>query len=231
MTTHELANFLDGFRKSLGAFVRVEAARAFEEAVTIFRELPDEPLKSLPARFRQPDTNVRPGGVGRRAVSIDLSAVIASIRAVRSGTTAPDAVTGLDDLNNNHLREVLRAFERKATTTTEGNRALVRQLLVPQPEVDRVPAPAGRAATNTDLVEEGVKLFNQLRDERGLSISDVRARFAPCWAYPKTVLEELSRRLGYTPSGSTANIAERLQANLEALRMNQLRGELVGSGA
>jgi hypothetical protein len=40
MTTRELATFLEGFRTSLGAFVRVDAARAFDEAVAIFRELP-----------------------------------------------------------------------------------------------------------------------------------------------------------------------------------------------
>ena len=136
-------------------------------------------------------------------------------------------------LNNSQLKEILKAFGEKPTNTVAGNLTKVRQLI----------RSAGMSGSETSLVteihadsanvEEGIRRYNNLLADRKLSISDVRAGFEPLRAYPKAVVEEISRRVGYTPVGSHADILDRLLTNLEGIKLSQHRADriLVGTGS
>ena len=226
MTTRELADLLEHLRQGLGSSLRSESVRAFEEAVEAFREIPELPLKKLAEQLRT--TSPRPGGSekgGKPTVNVD--ALVERIRAVRAGVRG-DTLNELNGLNNSQLRAVLAAFGQPATTSTAGNLAKVRQLLEAPSKDGALPIPS---PVDPVLTEEGVKLYTRLRDTRELSILEVRLGFAPLREYPKPVLEEISRRVGYTPNGSRKDILDRLQTNLEDIKMHQLRSGLVGSGA
>ena len=73
-------------------------------------------------------------------------------------------------------------------------------------------------------------LFRSLLADRQLSLSDVRAGFAPIRDYPKPVVVEISRTLGYTPAGSREDILDRLLKNLEGIKMNQHRYDRILTG-
>jgi hypothetical protein len=229
MTTHELANLFDHLRAGLAAGMKAQTVQAFEEASAAFRELPDQPLRALVKSIQA--TPTASGKKGKPA--IDLTCLIDQIRAVRAGGETPGEMSAaLDRLNNNQLKEVLKSFDQKGTTKVEDNRARVRQLLTTrQTNRPEVPITNFTPAADPALVERGVDTYLRLRQEKGLSIAEVRIQFEPILHYPKPVVEEIARRLGYTPDGSREEIARRLLSNLEAIKMSQMRGELIMSGS
>jgi len=228
MTTRELADLLDQLKQGLGALLRSEASKAFDEAAAAFRDLPDQPLKKVGEQLRKANDPARPAA-GKKAArsAVDIPALIERIRSVRAGAET-DALPELDSLTNTQLREVLSSFGEKPTTKVADNLTKVRKLLQSSGHTNGIHPPAPSDPT---LIAEGVRLYTELRDTRGLSIEDVRTRFAPLRDYPKSVLEAISLKVGYTPQGSRADILDRLQNNLEDIKMHQLRSELVGSGA
>jgi hypothetical protein len=91
-------------------------------------------------------------------------------------------------------------------------------------------APKDAASPVMDA-KTGAAHYANLRDDRDLSIDQVRAEFAKLEGLPKSVIDEISRSVGYTPEGSKAATLRRLQVNLEDMKMHQLRAKDVGSGA
>jgi hypothetical protein len=229
MTTRELADLLDQLKQGLGALLRPEASKAFDEAAAAFRELPDQQLKKVAEQLRKANEPATPAA-GKKAgkSTVDVPALIQRIRAARSGT-ATDGLPELASLTNTQLREVLAAFGEKPTTKVADNLTKVRKLLHSMGDTNGTHQ--NPAASDSTLIAEGVRLYNELRDTRGLSIEEVRTRFAPLREHSKSVLEAISRGVGYTPQGSRKDILDRLQNNLEDIKMHQLRSELVGSGA
>jgi hypothetical protein len=229
MTTRELADLLDQLKQGLGALLRSEAGKAFDEAAAAFRELPDQPLKKVGELLRKANDPAKPAA-GKKAgkTTVDVPALIQRIRAARAGTPT-DGLPELDSLTNAQLREVLAAFDQKSTTKVADNLTRVRKLLEPSGGANGTHQQP--PASDAVLINEGVRLYAELRDTRGLSIEDVRTRFAPLREYPNGVLEAISLKVGYTPQGSRADVLARLQHNLEDIKMHQLRAGLVGSGA
>jgi hypothetical protein len=129
------------------------------------------------------------------------------------------------------MKDVLKAFGQKGTTSRDGNLDRLRGIVRPgggEPATEA--STPQRPTADPALVEQGVQTYLRLRDTKGLSIADVRTQFEPIRHYPKAVVEEISRRLGYTPDGSREEIANRLLSNLEAIKMSQLRGDMILSG-
>jgi hypothetical protein len=219
MTTHELANLLDHLKMGLGTSFKAEGGKAFDEASAAFRELPDQPLKKLAEQLR---SIAAPAANGRRkSAAVNVAELIEQIRGVQNGSPATDELKSrLGALTNTHFREILTAFHQKPTTRTDGNRSRVMDLLAPQ--TNGPPASDG-APTDPQAIETGVKLYMKLRDTRSMPVAEVRAAFEPLRAYSKPVLEEISRRVGYTPIGSREDILNRLLSNLEGIKMNQQR--------
>ena len=80
------------------------------------------------------------------------------------------------------------------------------------------------------MVEEGVRIFTEMRDDKSLTIADVRAGFQRLRGYSLPVVEEISRRLKYTPYGSRTEILDRLLSNLEGIKMSQYRMDQILTG-
>lgn len=225
MTTHQLATLLDSLKTGMGAFIKADTGKAFDEASSAFRELPDQPLKKLADLIRKPDG----GGSKGKAAGVSTADVIARIKAVRDGTATSDGLyEQLDKLKNPELKAVLAEFGQKPTTKVADNLSRVKGLLTHSANGSHPSAAA--PAADEKLVAEGVRLFERLRDSRGLSITDVRAAFEPMRSYPKPVVEEISRRLQFTPSGSATEIVNRLLSNLEVIKMAQYRSESILTG-
>jgi hypothetical protein len=226
MTTHDLAKLLDHLRDGLTAGLTSTAIKDLTEASEAIRELPDMPLKTF-ARDIKPKPPKAGGKKGQAAV--DLPGLIERIRAVKGGTgTAESVLQEVEQLSSTQLKDVLKAFNLKGTSTKDGNLARTRALLLGN---DPATAPSSNAPNfDPALVESGVQLYLRLRDSRDLGIEEVRAQFEPIRFYPKPVVEEISRRVGYTPDGSRDAIARRLLSNLESIKMHQLRSDLILSG-
>lgn len=231
MTTRQLADLLDSLRKGLASSLKSDAGSAFDEAVAAFRELPDQSLKKLADSLRKANAPSTTGGNGARPGngSVNVPALVERIRAVQAGA-ATDPLVELETLNNAQLRTILTTFGQRPTSTTSGNLAKVKSLLRVSPQSNG--AGAGQMSEQPDpkLVEEGVRLYTRLRDTKGLTIPEVRASFAAIREYPKSVVEEISRRVGYTPNGSRKDMLDLLQVNLEDIKMHQLGAQFVGSG-
>ncbi len=81
-----------------------------------------------------------------------------------------------------------------------------------------------------ELVEKGYETYLRLQDDRTLSVDAVRSEFQTVRAFPKPVLEEILRRIDYTPSGSRDDMADRLLNTLVSIKMSQMREELILTG-
>jgi len=225
MKTHQLATFFDKLN-SLGDSWATPVRTALTELTTALQELPDQTIKEFVKSARKVAT---PDKATKGKEALDLNALVAQIRAVRESSPNNESVINLDslNLNNNHLKDILKAFGEKPTNTVVANMAKVRQLLRPGvgATVTTVEPPA--TVPDTQAIEEGLRLYEALLEDRKLSIADVRAGFEPLKAYPKPIIEEISRRAGYTPAGSQATILERLLNNLEGIKMNQHRSDRI----
>lgn len=222
MTTHQLANLLDHLLQGFGDSLK--AGTGFAEAIAAFRELPDQSLKELAKNLRKANAP-QTGGASGSAQSL-----IEHIQAVRGGTaTGPEPIDP-NKLTAPQLKEVLRAFQQPLSGTKAALVARVRQLAaarVPvQPE-----ATAPLSESDQNAVEEGIRVFTELRDNKSLSIAEVRAGFERLRNYPKPIVEEISRRLKYTPHGSRTEILDRLLANLESIKMSQYRMDQILAGS
>lgn len=226
MTTHELAGLLDYLRLGLGSGLKDPVIRAFAEASEAFRELPNQPLKALVKEIRAKPSPGDGGKKGRPA--IDLPTLIERVRRVRAGAEPAEALLAeVNHLTVPQMKDVLKAFGQKGTSTRDGNLDRVRAIVRAGAAEPVTPQ---RPTFDPALVEQGVQTYFRLRDAKGLSIPEVRSQFDPIRHYPKAVVEEMSRRLGYTPDGSRDEVVNRLLSNLEGIKMNQLRGEMILSG-
>lgn len=230
MTTHELAHLFDHLRAGLASGLKATTLQGFADVSEAFRELPDQPLKALVKTIKEKPATGRGGK--QASPPIDLALLVERIRTVRSGAEPPEAVNAdVDRLNNNQLKEVLKNFDLKATTKVDQNRYRVRQLVAPatNPNGSSETGATGQAF-DPALVDRGVQTYRRLRDEKGLSIPEVRAQFEPVLHYSKPVVEEITRQLGYTPAGSREEMVRRLLSNLEGIKLSQLKGDWILSG-
>jgi hypothetical protein len=78
-----------------------------------------------------------------------------------------------------------------------------------------------------ELVEQGVRLFQELKATPDITITEVRARMATIRQYPKPIVEEISRRVGYTPDNTRKSTYERMLSNLEEIKLSQLRAKMI----
>jgi hypothetical protein len=237
MTTHQLATLLEHLQIGLGDGLKSATGTGFTEAASEFRSLPDQSLKELFKSLRKANTpQPGPGSGGNPPAGV--AGVIDRIRAVRDGTGPAESVE-LGGLTIPQLKEILRTFKEPLSGNKGDLVQRVRQLCVPVGPADASPhganggAPEPPPGEELDLaaVEEGVRIFTRLRDDRKLTITDVRAGFEPLRGYPKPVVEEITRRLKYTPDGSRAEILDRLLSNLEGIKMSQYRMDQILTGA
>jgi hypothetical protein len=228
MTTHQLASLLEHLQLGFGD--NLKSGTGFAEAVVAIREMPDQPLKELAKNLRKPNAP-SPAKRSNGSASVDVPAMIERIRAVRTG--ASDGVETIDPSRWTlpQLKDVLRAFEQPLNGTKA---TLITRVLQLCAHVDRNngPSPAVEAGIELDgsAVEEGVRVYTALRDDRRLSISDVRAGFERLRCYSKPVIEEISRRLQYTPHGTRTEILDRLLANLEGIKVSQYKMDQILTG-
>jgi hypothetical protein len=239
MTTHQLATLLEHLQHGLGDALKSDTGKNFSEAVAAFRELPEQSLKEMVKTLKKvnsPESTSQKPKPNKNMV--DLPAIIESIRAVRNGSAMGDLEMELIKMNNSQLKEVLKTFGQKPTTTTMGNleraKQLCQQAITNGSHIHSGKNQHDESGLSTQLdmrdVEEGVRLFNELRDNSSLSIQEVRAGFARLRDFPKSTVEEISRQLKYTPSGSKKEILDRLISNLESLKMIQFRMDQILTG-
>jgi hypothetical protein len=229
VTTHELATVLEHLKLMFGDNLKTATSGSLAEAATAFRELPDQNLRAFLALVRRAAAPQPVETSGAQLVPAAVSGVTEQIRAIRAGAPVEEVVD-LGALTNPQLKDVLRAFKQPVSGTKAELLARVRQLCVRTESL--TPTPNTTALTQPDAasIEQGVGLYKGLEQDRNLSIADVRAGFEPLRAYPKSVLEEVSRRIGYTPAGSREDILERLLKNLEGIKMNQHRADRILTG-
>ena len=233
MTTHQLAGLIDTLRSGMAPLLKADAAgvKAFEEAAEAFREHPDQPLKEFVKQVRAAlaPGNGKTAGKGKKP-AIDVNALIDHIRSARAGEGPFDPIVAeLDALGDKELKTILTAFGGKGTNGKAKNLERVKALLVVAGDtsVPLQPVPPAPAATDTTLVEHGVRLFEELEKDPNVSILEVRARMAPIRQYPKPVVEEISRRVGYTPDDTREKTFDRMLSNLEGIKMSQLRAKMI----
>lgn len=243
MTMHQLAALLESLSTGLEGSLKSGAATEFRDAAAALRSLPDQPLRQLAALIwsvADPGAASAPrrGSRSSKPPAPDVPIIIERIRAVRAGT-AQDPLPELESLNNNQLREILSAFGYQKTSRQRAeNLRMVRALLVPTPATAGNVAPAPPApvagpeqpSADAELVAKGVALYQRLRDDRNVSVAEVRTALADWQRYPKDILEEITRRLGFSPYGSRSEMYSRLLANLEDLKMHQFDARFVSSG-
>lgn len=229
MTTHQLADLLEHLKLGLGSAFKADSARAFEEAACAFRELPDQPLSKVVGQLRNLNA---PQAAPKKKGGTDLPLLIEQIRSLRADSTAPEAslLAQIDALKNPELKAILEAFEKKGTTKVADNRTRVKQLLTGTSTNGTHSPPALARVYDPEIVEEGVRLYVRLRDTRGLTITEVRSSFEPLRANSKADLEEISRRVGYTPAGTREDILQRLLTNLEGIKVNQQLADRIIAG-
>jgi hypothetical protein len=221
MTTHQLAHLLDHLLQGFGDSLK--SGTGFPEVIATFRELPDQPLKELVKNLRKATASPSSGAAGSGP------ALIEHIRAVHAGATDGPPPIDPNKLTAPQLKDVLRAFQQPVSGTKAALVARVRQLMAsPATSNDSPPPPVSEF--DPAAVEEGVRVYSELRDNPTLSLAEVRARFERLRNYPKPVVEEITRRLQYTPHGSRSEMLDRLLANLESLKMSQQRMQQILAG-
>jgi len=226
--THELADFLDHLRAGLDAGLTAPTKVAFQEAASAFREIPNQTLKAFVKQIQdRPSTN---GSGSGRAAAVDVGKLIERINRVRAGQeSAEAAMEEVKKLKAAGLEEILVNFAQPKAGTIPIKVEKIRKLLIPQ-----APTSNGHAKHNTAdddaLIEQGLQLYRRLRDSNDLSIEDIRSQFRPVFQYPKSVVEEILRRLDLTPDGTREAMANHLLSILEGLKMSRLKSEWILSG-
>ena len=228
MKTHELAATLERLRDLFGEGLNKPTRDSLTEAASAFRELPDQNLRALLTLVRRAAVP-QPAAGGATAAPGGVAEMIAKLQAIRTGEAPASELSDPNLLNKTQLGEVLRAFGKPFSGNKPDLVTRVRLLCVradsPAPTPNPVP-PAADSAT----VADAVRLYEGLLADRRLSISDVRAGFAPLRDCPKPAVEEISRKLGYTPAGSREEILDRLLNNLEGIKMSQHRADRIMTG-
>lgn len=231
MTTYELATMLEHLQLMFGDNLKTAASGSLAEAATAFRELPDQNLRALLTLVRRANAQQPIGQGGTQPVLAAVSGVIERIRAIRDGNAPAGELVNLSALKtNDQLKEVLRAFDQPLTGKKDDLISRLRPLCVRTESAANTHNVPFSVQGDVAAVEQGVLLYKRLEQDRQLSIPDVRAGFAPLREYPKPVLEEVSRLVGYTPAGSREDILDRLLKNLEGIKMNQHRYDRILTG-
>jgi hypothetical protein len=219
VTIHELAGLLEHLRDGLGTTLKDTAGREFGEAATAFRELPDKPLKELVKDLRK--LGAPEGGSGQQRLVERISAC----RAGR-GDSVSDIMKDLNKLKQPELQSLLRKLgQDPGKNKVAENKTLLRRLLETPASSAEPPTSFDRVAE--DQVETGYRLIQDLQATPTLSIEDLRARFAVVRQYPKAVIDEIARKLGYQFPGGKDEVANALLQTLERLRISQIRGEVI----
>ncbi len=224
MTTHELAAMLDHLRTAFAFGLSKPAVGELEAVGAAFRDGPDQSVKDFLKAIRAARA---PAATTKGKSAADVPAVIERVRSVRREELAAEAVSGeLGTLNNAQLKQVLLAFDVKATTKIADNMLRAQQLLTPL-TLSPVPPKPPAVSPDTALVDRGVETYNRLRDTKGLSIPDLQAEFKPVQTYPKSVVEDIAIRVGYSPERTREETFEMLLTNLERIKRNEYRAEVI----
>jgi hypothetical protein len=227
MTTHQLASLLEHLHLGFGDSLK--AGTGFVEAIAALREAPDQSLKELAKKLQAANS---PRSAGGRSASVDLEAIIKQIQSIREDVAQTSELPDPSRLTSPQLKQVLRSFQQPTTGTKPTLVGRVRQLYAPTSPANNGLSSSGATVSANEMraVDEGIRLFCELRDNKSLSISDVRARFEPFRGYSKPVVEEVSRRLKYTPHGSRTEMLERLLSNLESIKVSQYKMDQILTG-
>jgi hypothetical protein len=210
MTTHELARVLTHLRDGFGASLRVDAVTDLTEAATALQALPDKALRDLAK-----DMQTANGGV---------QILAERLRAAKGDAEPANAVLALvQKLKAPELKELVKALGQPSRRTMAENHQAIQAWLGTSHA-----APAAAANGHQDDVEAGYRLYCQLRDNGHLSIDELRQRFQPIAAYPKTVIEAVAAKLGYRFEGNKQDVANRLLQTLEGLYVSRARADLIG---
>jgi hypothetical protein len=147
------------------------------------------------------------------------------LRAAKEGREPANTVLALvQKLKSPELKELLNALGQPSRGTMAENHQTIQAWLGTSQ-----PAPAAVANGHQDDVEAGHRLYCELRDNGHLSIDELRERFQPIAAYPKTVIEAITAKLGYRFEGNKQDIANRLLQTLEGLYVSRARADLIGA--
>lgn len=229
MTTHQLASLLEHLQLGFGDSLKT--GTGFAEAIAAIRELPDQSLKDLAKNLRKANAPQPAESRPSRPAPIDIPAVIERIRAIQNGNAQGLEGVELVCLTNPQLKDILRAFQQPLGGAKDALLTRVRQLCVPADPTNGTSSPT-IPPSELDLaaVEEGVRLYTELRDNKNLTITDVRAGFERLRGYSKLVVEEICRQLKYTPHGSRTEMLDRLLSNLESIKMSQYKMNQILTG-
>jgi hypothetical protein len=219
VTSHELAGLLEHLRDGLGATLKDAAGRELGDAAAAFRELPDKPLKDLAKDLRKlgaPD-----GGSGQQRLVERISACRAG-----HGESVSDVMKDINKLKQPELQSLLRTLgQEPGKKKVAENKSLLRRLLETPTD-----SPDSRASADGSVqgqVDTGYRFIQELRDAPAMSIEDLRAHFGAVRQYPKSVLDEIARKLGYQFPGGRDEVANGLLDTLERMRISQVRGEVI----
>jgi hypothetical protein len=231
MTTHQLAGLLEHLQLGFGDNLKTATGMAFAEAVVAFREFPDQPLKEFVKSVRKANGPQPPVSRAARPAPVDVAAEIERIRSHRTGAAPGPAVVDPSRLTAGQLKDILRAFQQPLTGTKAALAVRVQQLTAFNDQVNGTHPPLTPPdQPDPFAVEEAVRIYSELRDSRSLTIADVRAGFERLRGYPKPVIEELARRLQFTPHGTRTEMLDRLLSNLEGIKMSQHKMDQILTG-
>ena len=161
--------FFNHLGQGLGDSLKAGATNELGELSEAFRELPDQTLKELVELIR---TLSRPTGMSKGKSQVDLPELIARIPSGNpAGQANSEPVPDLDGmkLNNSQLKEILKSFGVKSTTTVAGNLSKVRELARTRAAYVAPVLPSPRRL-DPETVDRGVELYNALLADRKLSI-------------------------------------------------------------
>lgn len=235
MTTYQLADFFGHLRDLLGDGLKADAKSALTDVAISFKDRPDQSIKDLIAQLAPPKAPGTKKSAAKKS-AVDVPALINRIKAVQAGAEAADQViTTVETLKGPQLELVLKAFDQKSPKLVADRLKLAKCLVAPSAAPDataqRSPAENGTPTEahepDAELVQTGVELYRRLWATTDISIYDVRTQFEPVLNYPKSVLEEITRQLRFTPDGSREDIGNRLLTNLERQKASQRDGELI----
>jgi len=227
MKTHELADFLDHLRIGLDAGMTSSAKNAFQEAAIAFREVPNQTLKALVQQIQEKPST----GGNSRTATVDTAQLINRIKSVREGTESADSVLpDINKLTGARIDEVLQAFSLPKSGTKPTKIGRIRTLLDTGTTSSNGHQHNSLSERESALVEQGLQIFRSLREGENVSIEEVRIVFSPIFHYPKSVIEEITRRLEFTPNGTAEEMAKRLLSILEGLKLSQAKGDWILSG-
>ena len=222
MTTHQLAGLLDGLRAAFGDGLKAGAAGDLGDLAAAFRESPDQPVREFLKAARKPAPAKSAATAGG-----DVPGVIEHIRKVQAGAVPPSA-PDLSGLKTADLKQILVEFGKPRSGSKPDLTKRVGGLCAPAAPTAADPAPPPGA--DGAAVEEGLRTYTRLRDDRSLTIPDVRSGFEALREYPKSVVEEIARRLNHPTHGTRAEILDRLSASLIGVKVGQHRTEQILTG-